>query len=114
MVMRLNEMEAIYNYICNDLEPKNINEWQEYKKNMDNFFKALKPYYEADDKKQYKGITEDEYNKISKLFDDVAKASDDLMKAYENVEEKTVGKDGKPIPKVKDIVKNLNDQFFSK
>ena len=112
--MRLNEMEAIYNYICNDLEPKNINEWQEYKKNMDNFFKALKPYYEADDKKQYKGITEDEYNKISKLFDDVAKASDDLMKAYENVEEKTVGKDGKPIPKVKDIVKNLNDQFFSK
>ena len=112
--MRLKEMEIIFNYISNDLKPENIKEWVNYKNNMEKFFKELKPYYEEDDKKEYKSITEEDYERISKIFDDVAKASDELMKAYANIEEKTVDKDGKPIPKVGDIVKNLNDQFFSK
>ena len=105
-------MELIFNYICNELEPENTNEWTNYKNNMEKFIKELKPYYEEDENHKYKSISEDDYNRISKIFDDVAKASDELMKT--EIEGKIIDKNGKPVPKVKDLVKNLNDQFFSK
>lgn len=112
--MRFDEMEIMFKYICNDLEPENIDEWVEYKNNMEKFFNELRPYYEPDENNNYKSITEAEYENIEKIFDTVAKKSNTLMKAYENVKEKTHDKDGNPIPGVGELVKNLNDQFFSR
>ena len=112
--MKIKEMKDVFEYLRDVIQPENINEWIEYKNNMEKLFNELKPYFEEDEKKEYKAITEEDYERIDKVFNDVAKASNDFMKAYENITEKTVDKDGNPIPKVKEIVKNLNDQFFSK
>ena len=112
--MKLKEMEAVFKYICDDLQPKNIDEWVEYKNNMEKLFTELKPYYEPDENNNYKSITEADYDNISKIFDTVAKKSNTLMKAYANVEEKNIDKYGRPAPGVVELVKNLNDEFFSK
>ena len=71
--MRFDEMEIMFKYICNDLEPENIDEWVEYKNNMEKFFNELRPYYEPDENNNYKSITEAEYENIEKIFDTVAK-----------------------------------------
>ena len=112
--MKLKEMEAVFRYICDDLQPENTDEWVEYKNNMEKLFNELRPYYEVDDNNEYKSITQDDYDNISKIFDTVAKKSNTLMKAYANVKEKRVDKYRRPAPGVGELVKNLNDQFFSK
>lgn len=112
--MKLKEMEAVFNYICTDLQPENIDEWVAYKNNMEKLFTELKPYYEPDENNNYKSITEAEYENISKIFDTVAKKSNTLIKAYSKVNEKGVDKYGRPAPGVVELVKNLNDEFFSK
>ena len=87
--MKLKEMEAVFRYICDDLQPENTDEWVEYKNNMEKLFNELRPYYEVDDNNEYKSITQDDYDKISKIFDTVAKKSNTLMKTYANVKEKS-------------------------
>ena len=66
--MKLKEMEAVFKYICDDLQPKNIDEWVEYKNNMEKLFTELKPYYEPDENNNYKSITEADYENIGKIF----------------------------------------------
>lgn len=106
--MKYEEMKELYEYMRDTMVPVDIKEWQDYQLKMEKLLKELEPYYEEGSKK---GITKVDYERIDKVFDEFAKSSDAMMKAYKKVPETEAAKKN---PSVNDMVKNINDEFFAK
>ena len=49
--MKIQEMKDVFEYLRDVIQPENINEWIEYKNNMEKLFNELKPYFEEDENK---------------------------------------------------------------
>lgn len=107
-------MKDVFEYIRDELKPVDSPAWEKYKTDMETFIKELKPYFTPDDQKRYQPISINEYKRIEKVFDNVAKSSNEFMKTYAKVKEKTVDENGKPVLTIKEVMKNLNDEFFAK
>lgn len=107
-------MRDVFGYIRDILKPQEIKEWKQYKNDMGLLLNELEPYFVPDNNNQYKAIDPKTYKRISVLFDNVAKSGQEFLKAYKKVPEKTTGANNKPILTIKEVTKNLNDEFFSK
>ena len=112
--MKYYEMRGVYEFVRDDLQPKNSPEWEKYKQDMDKLFEELEPYFTPDQNKNYKAIYRDDYDRINDLFDKAAKSSQEFLNKFKGGQTKTQDGFGHPYPGVHETMKNLNDEFFSK
>ena len=103
-------MLDIYNFIKNELNPEDTEDYKEYTKKMDALFKELSPYFPADKKGVYPPISEKDYARIDKVFDEAAVASNNYIQSYKNI----IPENRKDLPPIQDVAINLNNEFFSK
>ena len=112
--MKYYEMRGVFEFVRDDLQPKDSPEWKQYCKDMETLFNELEPYFTPDQNKQYKAISKEEYERISEIFDDAAKSGAKFLKNFKGDQTKKEDEFGHPYPGVKETMKNLNDEFFSK
>ena len=108
--MKYYEMYDMFCFIRDELRPDETQEWQNYKNKMEKFFEELKPYFKPDSKNRYKAISDEEYQRLDKLFDEAAEASNDFTKSYKNIIEPL----NKDLPPIKDVAINFNNEFLAK
>ena len=108
--MKYYEMNDVYNYVVEDLRPEESHSYTRYRQAMDRLLQALKPYFDPDAQGNYKAIDEEDYQKISDLFDEATSASNDFIHSYDNI----IEPENKYAPPIKDVAVNLNDEFLSK
>ena len=108
--MKYYEMNDVYNYIIEDLSPEDTPSYRRYQQAMDHLLQALKPYFDPDAQGNYKAIDEEDYQRISALFDEATSASNDFIHSYDNI----IEPENKFAPPIKDVAVNLNDEFLSK
>lgn len=103
-------MRDIYRFIKLTLKPDKNQYYDEYVKKMDNLMENLEPYFPSGKNAVYPPISEQDYKKIDKIFDEAAKASNDFIHSYDNIVEPFDPKR----PPIQDVAINLNNEFFSK
>ena len=77
--MKYYEMRDIYRFIKLTLKPDKNQYYDEYVKKMDALMENLEPYFPSGKNAVYPPISEEEYKKIDKVFDEAAKASNDFI-----------------------------------
>ena len=108
--MKYYEMSDVYHYVIEDLIPEETPSYRRYQQAMDHLLQALKPYFDPDAQGNYKAIDEEDYQRISALFDEATSASNDFIHSYDNI----IEPENKYTPPIKDVAVNLNDEFLSK
>ena len=108
--MKYYEMLDIYNFIKNELNPEDTEAYREYVRKMDALFNELSSYFPADKESVYPPISEQDYQRINKVFDEAAQASNNYVESYKNI----IPENRNDLPPIQDVAINLNNEFFSK
>lgn len=108
--MKYYEMYDMFCFVRDELRPAQTPEWNNYKEKMEKFFEELKPYFKPDANNKYKAISDEEYQRLDSLFDDVAKASNEFTNSYNNI----IEPENKNLPPIKDVAVNFNNEFLAK
>lgn len=108
--MKYYEMLDVYRFIKNELKPQETGAYLNYVQKMDKLFEELKPYFPSGKDVVYPPIKEEDYNRISKVFDEAVEASNDFEESYKNIIEEF----NPNLPPIHDVTLNLNKEFLSK
>ena len=104
-------MLDVYKFIKEELYPEQTSEYKQYTQKMDALFNELSLYFpEKKEDVYYPPISEKDYKRISKVFDEAAVASNNYIASNKNI----IPENRKDLPPTQDVAINLNNEFFSK